>query len=81
MRSTTLTISLGLQGLANDLEKRLVQMTGERQHFILVIMSGNLVQNVSNTRVEDRITVLRELLARWERGEPDVPAHTNLEIK
>ena len=80
--SPTLTISLGLRGLANDLEKRLIQMTGTRQPFILVIMTGDgVVQHVSNTHKEDRIVVLRELIDRWERGEPEVPAHDNKEIK
>lgn len=79
--SPTLALSLGLQGLANDLEKRLVQMTGQRQHFILLIIADGVVQHVSNTEREDSIALLHELLEQWESGKPDVPAHDNKGIK
>ena len=80
MTTPVVALSLGLQSLASDLGKRLIEMTGERQNFMLIVGSGNVVQYVSNTPRESCLELILGLIAHWAEGEPDVPAHENPEL-
>jgi hypothetical protein len=80
MTTPVVALSLGLQSLANDLEKRLVDMTGEQQDFVLIVGLGNVVQYVSNAPREMGLVMMFYLIDNWSRNLPDVPAHPDPEL-
>ena len=80
MTTPVVALSLGLQSLADDLEKRLVDMTGERQTFLLIVGMGKVVQYVSNTPRDCGTEMMMGLIDRWSRNVPDVPAHLDPDL-
>lgn len=76
MNDTTVKISLALQGIASVIDDHLKELSGgQRIGFSFIVFTEGRASYVSNV---DRPTVVREikgLLADWEAGMPDVPAH------
>lgn len=68
-------VSRNLQMIAKELDTRLLELTGHRVAFSLLVWTDQTASYVSTA---DRTVVaeqLRKLLQHWEAGAPDVPAH------
>lgn len=69
-------VSLALQTIAQEIDVRLADIAGRRVGFSLVVYTDGRLQYVSNSTDRAEIAaVLRKLLAGWEKGMPNVPAH------
>ncbi len=69
-------VSLELQTIAQEIDARLAGIAGRRVGFSLVVYTDGRLQYVSNSTDRAEIaSVLRALLAGWDKGMPDVPAH------
>ena len=74
-RDGDLRVSRHLQWVAGVVETLLSKLAGEPVKFSLLIWSDGRAQYVSNAEREGCTTAMRELLARWDEGTPDVPEH------
>lgn len=79
--SQSLRISLGMQALASTINEALTALAGEEIAFVLVVQADNVAQYASNTKREDGASLLASLLARWQAGRADIPAHYNPDLK
>lgn len=75
MKDSAAKVSRELQGIAQALDKVLAEVAGERVAFTLLVFTEGRANYVSSASREDSVRELKELLALWESGEEDVPAH------
>lgn len=71
-------VSESLQGLADEIEKRLLEITGQRMAFSLVVFNtapGSRLNYISNCKREEVAAAWTALLKGWGAGMPDIPAH------
>ncbi|HZT90368.1 MAG TPA: hypothetical protein VFA12_20675 [Stellaceae bacterium] len=72
-------LSFALNRVARKLDKLLERETGTRVGFSLIIWGSfgedNMIQYVANADREDCVRHMKDLLAGWEAGMPDVPFH------
>lgn len=74
--SAATAVSQQLQSIAADLDKRIQSVAGERVAFMLLIWTEGRANYVSTARDREQVAQqLRDLLAHWDAGMPDVPAH------
>lgn len=74
-------VSLSLQQLAQEVDDFLALRAGERVPFTITLEVGGVAQYVSNCARSDGAQMIRDLLARWEAGRADIPAHYNPDLK
>lgn len=79
--STSLRLSLGLQQIAEELNTRIKEVSGEELAFVLLVSADNVAQYVSNANRQDGIELLQSLQGRWEANRADIPAHYNPDLK
>ncbi|RKQ70162.1 hypothetical protein BCL74_2102 [Oceanibaculum indicum] len=68
-------LSRKLPEIADMLKREIRAATGRDICFSLVVWTEGRVQYISNAQRPDVIEGYRRLLAGWEAGMPDVPAH------
>lgn len=74
-------VSLSLQQLAQEVDDFLALRAGERVPFTITLEVGGVAQYVSNCARADGVQMIRDLLARWEAGRADIPAHYNPDLR
>jgi hypothetical protein len=74
-------LSVGLQSIAALLDGELSLLAGERVAFVLMVNINDVTQYVSNADRKDGAELICSLLARWEAGRADIPAHYNPALK
>lgn len=79
--SASLNLSLRMQDIAQSLADVLADVAGEPVAFVLVLNADSTAQYVSNCKREDGTEMIKSLLARWEAGRADIPAHYNPDLK
>lgn len=77
----TIAISMSLQQLAQEVDDFLALRAGERVPFAITLRVGGVAQYVSNCARSDGVQMIRDLLARWEAGRADIPAHYNPDLR
>lgn len=80
-REQTVAVSLSLQQLAQEVDDFLALRAGERVPFTITLEVGGVAQYVSNCARADGVQMIRDLLARWEAGRADIPAHYNPDLR
>lgn len=78
--SAHLRVSLSLQGLAQYVDDFLKERAGERVSYVLMVNVDDVTQYVSNTDRKDGRELIESLLARWNAGRADIPAHYNPDL-
>lgn len=74
--SPIIAVSEGLQPLANEIDRRIAELAGERVCFSLFVWTEGRAQYVSNTTDRPAIKkAIREVTDSWDAGMPDIPAH------
>lgn len=73
-------LSVDLQEIAARLQTMLQQSAGEPCAFVLVCQSDGVAQYVSNADRKDGRELIETLLARWNAGRADIPAHYNPDL-
>ena len=73
-------ISLRLQDIAASLNDLLQDIAGEPIAFVLVVSVDKTAQYVSNAGRSDGRELIESLLARWNAGRADIPAHYNPDL-
>jgi hypothetical protein len=73
-------VSLSLQELARVVSNYLKKSAGEPIAFVLIVSVDNTAQYVSNASREDGRELIESLLARWQAGRADIPAHYNPDL-
>ncbi|HEC12292.1 MAG TPA: hypothetical protein ENI80_03440 [Acidiferrobacteraceae bacterium] len=71
-------VSEQLRSIADQLEKQLEDVAGQRIGFSLMVFTaepGARMNYVSNCDRADIVKVLKSLLHSWEQGMPDIEAH------
>ena len=69
-----MTLERAMEEIAPTLEHLLLELTGERVAFILLLHAGGQAQCAMNTGREDSIGLLRAAIEEVEGGAADVPA-------
>ena len=74
--ATAARVSVELQTLAKAIDRHLELTTGEKHGFFLFVYAGGEVNYVSSDGDRPRVAkAMREIIAKWEAGTPDTPAH------
>ena len=76
--SPDMKVSQELQKIADELNKRLEDVAGQRMNFSLVVFNsepGSRMNYVSNCNRDDVANAMQSLLIGWGKGMPDIPAH------
>jgi hypothetical protein len=68
-------VSRHLQTIAQELDKRLIDLVGHRVNFSLFVWTQGRSNYISTAARSDVAAVLIEHLKGWAAGMPDVPAH------
>ena len=71
-------VSEQLRQIADELDKRLEDVAGQRMSFSLIVINaepGSRMNYVANCNRDDVANALSSLLAGWGKGMPDIPAH------
>lgn len=68
-------VSRELQTVAKELTARLELIAGQRVAFTLLVWTPGRANYISSADRAEVAAQLRDLLAHWESGMPDVPAH------
>lgn len=74
-------LSIDLQDIASLINTLLEQSAGEPCAFVLVCQADGVAQYVSNANRQDGRELIESLLARWNGGLADIPAHYNPDLK
>ena len=74
-------LSVRLQDIAQSLSEVLDEVAGEPIAFVLVLQADQAAQYVSNCERKDGRELIQILLARWEAGRADIPAHYNPDLR
>ena len=75
MKQGDMRVSRHLRDLAQDIDKLLQLIAGEKMLFSLFVWSDDRSQYVSNAQRDDVKKALEECLELWKKGMPDVPLH------
>lgn len=78
--SASLKLSLRLQDIAQSLDDVLLDVAGERINFVLVLTADGVAQYISNASRKDGRELIESLLAWWNAGRADIPAHYNPDL-
>ena len=82
MSAASDSISFALQNIAGALDDDLKSSAGgERVAFVLIVQIDGIAQYVSNVSRPSGIELIKSLLARWEHGRADIPAHYNPDLR
>lgn len=74
--TTAAHVSARLQPIAKQVDKIVEDAIGEKSGFILLIWAGGEVNYVGTDRDRAKvIRAMREIIAKWESGDNDTPAH------
>ncbi len=73
--SVTARLSRRLQDIAGVTYDAIEAVAGERVDFSLVVWSAGRLQYVSTANRDDVKAALQQLIASWDAGMPDIPAH------
>lgn len=74
--TTAAQVSAELQSVARQIDEHFERTTGERPGFFLFVFAGGEVNYVSTDNDRTRVArAMRELIAKWESGVNDTPAH------
>ena len=76
----SIALSLSMQQLARVVDDFLANRAGERLPFVLMLQLDGAAQYVSNCARADGAQMIRDLLARWDAGRADIPAHYNPDL-
>lgn len=68
-------VSRNLQTIAKELDARLLELTGHRVAFSLLAWTDQAASYISTADRPIVADQLRKLLAHWDAGAADVPAH------
>lgn len=71
-------VSESMQSLADTLNGLLEDIAGKPMGFSLIVFNaeaGSRMNYVSNCDRQEVINAMKSLLAGWEQGMPDIPAH------
>lgn len=74
-KADSVLVSEEIQSLAESIDKRLEEITGRRQNFVLVVFTEGRANYVSNGNREEVRNELASLVKFWQEGMPDIPAH------
>jgi hypothetical protein len=77
----TVAVSLILQDLAGGINDVLKNAAGQEIAFVLALQVEGVAQYVSNAARQDGKALMESLLARWNAGRADIPAHYNPDLK
>ena len=78
--SASLNLSLRLQDIAQSLAEVLEEVAGEPVPFVLVLQADKIAQYISNLDRKEGRELIESLLARWNAGRADIPAHYNPDL-
>jgi hypothetical protein len=70
-----------VQDIAQSLDDVLLDVAGERIGFVLVLNADGVAQYISNANRKDGRELIESLLARWNAGRADIPAHYNPDLR
>lgn len=73
--TTDISVSLRLQDLARELDRRLEDIAGEPVGFTLIVYTFPRASYISNVDRKVAISEMLSLLAAWRSGMPDIPAN------
>lgn len=68
-------VSLELQNIARELDKRIEDGAGKRIGFSLFVWTDGRCNYVSSVDRAEVIQVLEGMIKGWKAGMPDAPAH------
>lgn len=80
MSGDPVRLSLLMQDVAAGVHGALEVAAGEAVPLVLVVQCDGVAQYVSNCDRKDGADLLRSLLARWDAGRADIPAHYNPDL-
>ena len=73
---TAAHVSARLQGIAKQVDQIVEDAVGEKSGFILLVWAGGEVNYVGTDKDRTKvIRAMREIIAKWEAGTPQTPAH------
>ncbi|MBF8176946.1 hypothetical protein [Herminiimonas contaminans] len=75
MKDSTIKVSMAMPAIADALDKFIEGVAGERIGFTLLVFTDERASYISNVPRVDSVREIKNLLADWEAGLPDVPAH------
>jgi len=79
--TTSARLSVRLQDVAQSLSEVLDEIAGEPIAFVLVLQADKTAQYISNCARADGRELIESLLARWNAGRADIPAHYNPDLR
>lgn len=79
--TTSARLSVRLQDVAQSLSEVLDEIAGEPIAFVLVLQADKTAQYISNCSRADGRALIESLLARWNAGRADIPAHYNPDLR
>ncbi len=75
MDGTAIKLSKSLKQIADNLEKDILEKSGEKLGFTLMVFTEDRAQYISNVDRQVSVEQIKNMLDYWEKGMPDVPAH------
>lgn len=75
MKDSTIKVSVAMPAIAEALENIIESIAGERVGFTLLVFTEERASYISNVPRADSVREIKGLLADWEAGAPDIPAH------
>lgn len=78
--TVSMRLSVNLQGIASQIDDALLDATGERLHWVLIVNADDVSQYVSSGDRKAGVELIESLLARWKAGRADIPAHMNPDL-
>lgn len=75
MKPGTIALSEALQSIGRRLDADIEKSAGERVAWTLVVFTEGRASYISTANREDSVREIKDLLALWGEGMPDVPAH------
>lgn len=79
--TTSARLSVRLQDVAQSLSEVLDEIAGEPIAFVLMLQADKTAQYISNCSRADGRELIESLLARWNAGRADIPAHYNPDLR
>lgn len=72
---SAIQLSKDLQQIAAQLDDLITASAGKRVAFTLLVFTDDRASYISTASREESVSEIKELLALWDAGMPDVPAH------
>lgn len=73
---TAAAVSSQLQDVAQMIDRRLEKIDGEKLGWFMFVYAGGEVNYVSTDNDRERVAkAMREILAKWDAGVSQTPAH------